>query len=153
MSDAKKTPVDPRPGAVKPHPDRVEKSEEEWRAQLTDEQYRVTREAGTERPFTGAYWDSREPGTYTCICCGQVLFRSDDKFDSGCGWPSFTRPFDEGTVTYHDDGSLAMKRTEVRCAKCDAHLGHVFEDGPQDDTGLRFCINSVCLEHESGASS
>ena len=127
--------------------DKVVKDERAWREQLTEEQYQVTRQAGTERAFTGKYWDCKEDGTYRCICCGEALFHSEDKFDSGTGWPSFTRPAVEGTIDEDRDLSHGMIRTEVRCSKCDAHLGHVFPDGPGPE-GLRYCINSASLELE-----
>ena len=124
--------------------ERIEKSDAEWRAQLTPEQYKVTRGHGTERAGTSPLNNEKREGVFTCVCCGAPLFASDAKFESGTGWPSFYKPMNEDAVTEHEDRSFLMRRTEVRCARCDAHLGHVFPDGPRP-TGQRFCMNGVAL--------
>ena len=130
-----------------PMPD-MQKTDAEWRAELSPEQYEVLRQHGTERAFTGLTWDEKRPGEYRCAGCGTLLFSADSKFDSGTGWPSFTRPVSPGAVSEHSDMKFGMRRTEVRCATCDGHLGHVFPDGPRADGGLRYCLNSAALDFQ-----
>ena len=131
---------------------RIEKSDAEWRSELTPEQYHVTRQHGTERAFSGPYWNTKDDGLYRCVCCDKPLFSSQTKFDSGTGWPSFFAPVERHALTEYKDRSLFMTRTEIRCADCDAHLGHVFEDGPEP-TGLRYCMNGTALRFEKEEQS
>ena len=127
--------------------DKIKKSEEEWKKELTDEQFHICRQKGTERAFTGKYWDKHDKGMYRCACCGNELFDSSTKFDSGTGWPSFWAPVAEENVETEEDNSFMMRRTEVKCGKCGAHLGHIFDDGPRP-TNLRYCINSASLKFD-----
>ena len=131
--------------------DKIVKTDEEWRSQLSPEEYAVARQAGTERPFTGIYCDENRPGIYLCKCCNAPLFDAETKFDAGCGWPSFYAPLESEALINREDNSLGMRRVEVLCARCDAHLGHVFPDGPAP-TGLRYCMNSVCLTLDTDKS-
>ncbi len=137
--------------------DKIQKTDAEWRQELTPEQYRIMRQKGTEHAFTGQYWNNKHEGVYRCAGCGATLFSSETKFDSGSGWPSFYAPVEQDNVEVEEDQSFGMKRTEVLCSNCEAHLGHIFDDGPRDKTGLRYCINSASLafdpEAEAGESS
>ena len=125
---------------------KVNKTDREWQRELSPEEYRITRQKGTEPAFTGQYWNTKQHGTYVCRCCGAELFSSDTKYDSGCGWPSFDQGIDNAAIDEHVDDSLGMRRTEVTCSNCGAHLGHVFPDGPRETTGMRYCINSVSID-------
>ena len=145
---ADRTNAAPQPAQTNVMTTKVVKSDDEWKKQLTPEQYKITRKKGTERAFTGPHWNSKEKGTYKCVCCGQELFSSDHKFDSGTGWPSYWQPVSKGAVSTEEDNSFFSRRTEVLCSRCDAHLGHVFNDAPSTPTGLRYCINGHALKFE-----
>ena len=132
---------------------KIEKTDAEWQQELTPEQYRILRQKGTERAFTGEFWNNKDEGTYRCAGCGTPLFSSETKFESGSGWPSFYAPVDQDNVAMEDDRSYGMRRTEVLCAHCEGHLGHVFEDGPRDKTGLRYCINSASLAFDPASDA
>ena len=132
---------------------KIEKTDAEWQQELTPEQYRILRQKGTERAFTGEFWNNKDEGTYRCAGCGTPLFSSETKFEAGSGWPSFYAPVDQDNVAMEDDRSYGMRRTEVLCAHCEGHLGHVFEDGPRDKTGLRYCINSASLAFDPASDA
>jgi peptide-methionine (R)-S-oxide reductase len=144
---------EPMPIKPAPRDERASDRDEVYKKQLTPEQYHVTQERGTEAPFTGKYWNNKEAGVYKCVCCGSVLFDSRTKFESGTGWPSFYEPTDEQKIATRIDGGLLSQRTEVLCRNCNAHLGHVFDDAPQQPTGLRYCINSAALDFQANSST